>query len=120
MKDRAMMLRKVAVAGGTLELAPGATIGMAIGPQIAPPGPAAIATARMGTKVQRGIDGTRTSVGRGHRVGWRRRRRVRMRGFLRTQGTMGLVRQARKRFGVVGALTARRDRRGGLRLGRCA
>src|SRR5262249_3045211 len=38
--------------------------------------------------------------------------------FLRTQGTRGLVRQARKRCGVGGALAARRDGLGWLWLGR--
>ena len=50
-KERAMMLGKVALARGTLELAPGATTGMAIGAQVAQPEPAAIATARMGAEV---------------------------------------------------------------------
>src|SRR2546426_6193068 len=36
-KERAMMLRKVPLAGRTLELPPGAPAGMAIGPQVAQP-----------------------------------------------------------------------------------
>src|SRR5712691_11519540 len=44
-------VRKVPVAGRTLELPPGPPTGMAIGPQVAQPQPAAIATATMRTKV---------------------------------------------------------------------
>ena len=42
---------KIPLARGALELPPGATVGMAIGAQIAQPEPAAIATARMRTEV---------------------------------------------------------------------
>src|SRR5215475_5157942 len=118
MKNRAVVLRNVASARGTLELPPGATIRMAIGPQIAPAQPTAIATAGMGTEVPGGVHRAGTAVGRGHRLGWHWRWRLGMCGFLLTQGTRGLVRQARKRFGLGGALAARRDGLGWLCLGR--
>src|SRR6266508_6961261 len=58
----------------------------------------------MRTKALRGVNLPRASVGREHRLGWRRRWQWGMRGFSLTQGTRGLVRQARKRFGLGGAL----------------
>src|SRR5262245_31746298 len=118
MKDGAMMLGEIAFARGTVELAPGAPIGMAVGTEIAQPEPAAIATASMGTKVPRGVHRAGTPVGRGYGVGSYGRGRFGMCRFLRTQGTRGLVRQARKRCGVGGALAARRDGLGWLWLGR--
>jgi hypothetical protein len=51
MEDRAMMLGKVAVARGAVELSPGTATGIAVGPEIPQPEPAAIATACMGTEV---------------------------------------------------------------------
>src|SRR5262245_28427804 len=63
MKNRAMMLEKIALARGALELAPWATIGMPISPQVAPPEPAAITTASMGAEVLRGLHGARPAVG---------------------------------------------------------
>jgi len=103
------MLRKIALASGAVELAPRSAIGMAIGTQIAQPQPAAIATAHMGTKVPRGVHRARTSVGRRHGSGGHRRRRLGMHGVSLTQDTRGLVREARKRFGLGGALALRFD-----------
>ena len=57
----------------------------------------------MRTEVLRGVNLTRASVGRGHGVRRHRRKRFGMRGISFTQGTMGLFRQALKRFGLVGA-----------------
>ncbi len=120
MEDRAVMLRERALARGTLELSPRAATGMAVGAQVPQPQPAAIATAGMGTEVPRGVHRAGAAGGRGHRLGWHRRPRLGMRGFLRTQGTRRFVRQARKRFGVVGALAARCEGLGWLCLGRHA
>src|SRR5215831_19762021 len=114
MKDGAVVLRNVASARSTLELPPGTTIGMAIGTQIAPSQPTAIATAGMGTEVPGGVHRAGAAVGGGHRLGWHRRWRLGMRGFLRTQGTRWFVRQARKRWGLVGACALRLE---GFRLG---
>src|SRR4029450_11496552 len=100
MKDRTMVLREIALARGTVELSPRSTAGMAVGTQITQPQPAAIPTARMGTKVPRGVHRAGPPVGRGHGVGSYGRGRLGMRSFLRTQGTRGLVRQTRKRFGL--------------------
>src|SRR5215813_13250403 len=72
----------------------------------------------MGTEVPGGVHRAGTAVGWGHRLGWHWRWRLGMCGFVRTQGTRGLVRQARKRFGVGGALAARRAGLGWLCLGR--
>src|SRR5262249_16267252 len=92
------MLRKIALARGTVALAPRSAIGMAIGTQIAQP-----------QKVPRGVHRARTSVGRRHGSGGHRRRRLGMHGVSLTQDTRGLVREARKRFGLGGALALRLD-----------
>src|SRR5262245_23835770 len=76
---------------------------MAVGPQIAPPQPATIATAPMRAEVLRGLYGARPAVRRGQRLGWRRRRLVGLCGFSRTQGARRSLRQASKRFGFLGA-----------------
>ena len=74
MKNRAVMLRKKAVAAKAVELPPGATTGMPIGPQVVQPEPAAIVTVEMQTKVPGGIDGTGAAVGWRHGIGPSRRR----------------------------------------------
>jgi len=63
-----MMLRKVAVAGGTAELTPRPPVGMAIGAQVAQPDPASMVTGGMGTKGPRGVDLPRASVAASARV----------------------------------------------------
>src|SRR5262245_57986865 len=90
MENRAVMLREIPLACGALELTPGTAIGMTVGAQIAPPAPAAIPTARVGTEVLGGVHHAGTAVGWGHRLGWHRRRRSGMRSFALTEGTMGL------------------------------
>jgi hypothetical protein len=95
---------KIAVTRGAVQLSPGATTGMTIGPQVVQPSPAAIVTLGVGTKVPRGVHGTGTSVRWGHGSGRHRRRWFAMRGISFTQGTMGLFRQALKRLGLVGAV----------------
>src|SRR5262245_66151951 len=102
MKNRAMMLRKIPLARGALELPPGATVGMAIGAQIAPPEPAAIATARVGAKVLRGVDLTGTPVGWGHGIGWHRSRRIGLCGVSLTQDAMRFLRQTLEWFDLGG------------------
>ncbi len=64
-----MRLQEIALASGAVELTPGTTIGMAIGPQVARPQPATIAAVTVGTKVHRGVDDPGTPVGRVHGVG---------------------------------------------------
>src|SRR4029453_7052368 len=92
-----------ALAGRAVELTPGAPTGMAVGPEIAQAEPAPIGTMAVRTKVPGGVDLTGSPVRRGHGVGRYRRGRLGMRGISLTQGTMGLVRQSLKRFGLVGA-----------------
>src|SRR5262245_49592200 len=65
MKERAVMFGKVALARGAVQLPPGAAIGMAIGPQVAQPEPAAIVTTGVGTKVHGGIHRPGAPVGSG-------------------------------------------------------
>ena len=106
MEDRPVVFGEIPLARGALKLAPGAAIGMAIGAQIAPPQPAAIATASMGAEVLRGIYSARPAVRRGHRLGWRQRWLVGLCGFALTQGARRSLRQASKRFGFLGALAS--------------
>jgi hypothetical protein len=109
MQERAMMLGKVALARGAVELSPGTATGMAVGTKVAQPAPAAIAIARMGTEVLGGLDRAGASVRWWHRVGSYGRGRLGRRDVLRTQGTVWFLGQAGKRFGGVGALAAWRD-----------
>src|SRR4029453_2661217 len=104
-----MRFQKVALAGRAVELTPGATTGMAVGPEIAQAEPAPIVTMAVRTKVPGGVDLTGPPVRRGHGVGRYRRGRLEMRGIAFTQSTMGLVRQPFKRFGLVGAVTFGRE-----------
>src|SRR5262249_60641359 len=101
MEQGAMMLWKVALIGRTVELTPRATVGMAVGAQVAQPHPAAVVTARMRAKVPRGVDGPGPSVGRGdwrgaYRRRWRGRRRLRVTRRSRRLGRQG----ARRMHGV--------------------
>src|SRR5262245_37848157 len=110
-----MVLGKIALARGALALAPGAAIGMAIGPQVAPPEPAAIATAPMEAEVLRGIHGARSVVRRWHRLRGCWRRRVGMGGLVLTQDALRPLGQAGKRLRFLGARVSGRLR-GGDRL----
>jgi hypothetical protein len=98
-QNRAVMFGKITEAAEALKLPPGSPIGMTIGPQVVQPQPATIVTIGVGTKVHRGVHGTRTSVRWRHGIGRHRTRWCEMRGTSFTQGTMGLFRQALKRFG---------------------
>src|SRR5215831_12708737 len=104
MKQRAMGLEKIAFAGETLELPPGAAIGMAIGAQIVQPQPAAIVTRGVGTKVHRGVHGPGAAGRERHGSGPWRGRWSRLVELLLTQHTVRLVRQARERCGLGGTL----------------
>src|SRR5215467_499936 len=101
-----MVLRKIAVARGAVQLPPRATTGMAIRPQVVQSPPAAIVTLGVGTKVPRGIYRPGAAVRRGHRLGWRRRRLGGMGGFALTQGARRSLGQASKRLGFLGALAS--------------
>jgi hypothetical protein len=72
---------------------------MAIGPQVVQSRPAAILTIAVGTKGHRGVHGTGAAVRWWHGSGLSRRRWRSLAGLSLTQGTVGLVRQARERFG---------------------
>jgi hypothetical protein len=111
MKDRAMMLRKIAFARGAMELSPETATGMAVGTEVPQPKPAAIATARMGTEVLGGIDRAGASVRWRYRVGAHGRGDLRMRDILLTQGTVWFLGQAGKRFGVIGSFALGLDGR---------
>src|SRR5262245_49835793 len=101
-----MMLRKIALARGPLEWAPGAPIGMLIGAQVPPPQPAAVIAAGMGTAMPRSVHCAGAAMGWGQRRGWHRRRHVRRGRFSLTQGALRSLGQVRKRYGVFGALAS--------------
>src|SRR5262245_14872340 len=108
-------LQKVLLAAPTLELAPAPTAGIAIGPNLPPPHPAIIGTARRGTELRRAVHLARPSLGGGKQ---RRRdtrgRRARLWGLL-TRSTAGSVGEPGKRLGVAGGLG---QWEGGLTCGR--
>src|SRR5262249_61464593 len=106
MEQGAVMLWKVTLTGRTVELPPRATAGMAVGAQVAQPQPAAVGTARMRTKVPRGVHRAGAAVGRGQRLGWHGRGHLGMRSFVRTQGTRARGRQGRTQRWIVGARAA--------------
>jgi hypothetical protein len=91
MQDRAMMFGKIALARGVVELSPGTATRMAVGPEVAQPAPAAIATARIGTEVLGGIDRAGAAMRRRQRVGAHGRGRLGRREVLLTQGTVGFL-----------------------------
>src|SRR2546428_4698046 len=113
MQECPVRLKKIAFTSCAVELPPGATVRMPIGAQVAQTKPASIVTVRMRAKMPGGIHLTRAPVRRGHRIGAHRRRRRGMCGLVCTQGTRGLLGQARKQFGLDGVLTRGLD---GLRL----
>jgi hypothetical protein len=63
-----------------------------------------VATIQPGTPG--GIDSAGASMGRGHRLGWRRRGCLGRRCLVLTQGTMGLMRQPHKGLEFFGGLAA--------------
>jgi hypothetical protein len=94
-------------------LPPGAAVGVPVGLEIAVSSPAIIGTVRMGAELGGGVDLTRTASRREDQ-GWRSAgRRGTRRGSLLTGHTVGFVDEARKRWGVAGALTGWRGGRGG-------
>src|SRR5262249_35237759 len=111
-EEGAMGLQKVALARGTVELTPGTTARMAIGPQVAQRQPATIGTVAMRTKVPGRVDLTGTSVRRGHGGRPGGRRRFGLHSVALAQGAMGLVRQALECFGLLGADALGLDGRG--------
>src|SRR5262249_12777880 len=74
----------------------------------------------MRAKMPRGVDDTRASVGRRHRSRSHGRPGLGMDCLVLTQDTVGLVGEACKRLGLLGALTPRHDGRGWRALGRSA
>src|SRR2546426_3263020 len=110
--DRALMFGKVALARGAVQLPPGAAMGMAIGPQIVQPQPAAIVTMAVGTKMHRRIHRPGAAVRERHGTGPSRRRWRSLPDLLFTQRTVRLLRQALERFGLGGALALGLDGRG--------
>src|SRR5262249_4756476 len=96
------------------------TAGMAIGTEIAPSHPALIRTVRMRAERLRGVDLAR-SASRGDHAGWRGAGSLRARhDSLCTGRAVGLVGEACKWLGLLGALTPRRDGLGWHSLGRRA
>ena len=65
MKDRAVRLRKIALAGDTLQLPPGLATGMPIGADVAASEPAVVGAIGIRTEVRLGVDGAPASSGEG-------------------------------------------------------
>src|SRR5215471_2835884 len=112
MKNRTVVLGKIAVARGALELPPGAATGMAVGPQVVQPQPTAIVTIGVGTKMPRGVHRPGAAVRARHGSGPDRRRWIGLPGLLFTHHTVRLVRQALERFGLGRTLAFGLDRHG--------
>src|SRR5207248_10946216 len=98
MKDRPMMLRKVAFARVEVELSPGTATGMAVGTEVAQPEPAAIAAIAVGTKMPRRIHRPGAAVRERQGIGPDRRRCMGLLGCLLTQVTVRIVCQALECF----------------------
>ena len=97
-----------------MQLAPGATVGVTIGTDIAEPDPAPIVAGGMGAEVPRRVHLARAAA-RGHDTGWRARGRLGsvLVGLL-TGGTGGRAGESRKRLWGAGALARWRQRLGWL------
>src|SRR5262252_2828590 len=115
-QDGAVRLQEIAFTGGTLQLTPRSPAGMAVRAQIVQSQPAALITADMGTRMPRSVNHTGASVGRGHRLGSPRRRRLRMMRVVCTRGTRGALRETLEGLGLIGtfALALAGDRFGWL------
>src|SRR4029453_13736894 len=89
-ENRTVSLQKVSLTRGTVELAPGAATGRAIGPQIAEPEPSSVVTAGMRTNVHGGAALTGPPIRLGPGVGRHGRRRLGMHGVSLTEGAVWL------------------------------
>src|SRR5262249_31709835 len=105
-------LRKTHGAGNAAALPPRAAAGMTVGADVAKPQPTAIVTAVVGTKMHRGLNDTRASVGRRHRSRSHGRPGRGLGCLVLTQDIVGLVGETCKRLGLLGALTSRHEELG--------
>src|SRR5207253_477424 len=112
MQRRAVGLLEIAPTARAMPLAPRATVGMAIGTDIAQPHPAPIGTGGMRAEVPRGVHLARAAT-RGDLAGWRTTGRLGdVLVDLLTGGTGGRAGETRKRLRVAGALARRQQRLG--------
>src|SRR5712691_12881413 len=102
MQERTVRFQNVAVTRATVQLAPQAAAGMAVGAEVIKPYPALIVTAGMRAEVLRGVDGTRASLGRRHGVGSSWRLQLGMVGIVCAQSAMRSLGETHKRVGLVG------------------
>src|SRR5712691_470111 len=97
-------LLEVAATAGAMQLAPGATVGVTVGTDIAEPDPAPIGTDRMGAEVRRRVHLARAPP-RGHEAWWRSCGSLRAGGGgVLTGVAVRLLGESRKRFGLAAAL----------------
>src|SRR5712691_6961353 len=107
MQRRAVGFLARATTAGAMPLAPGATVGMPIGTDMAEPAPALRVAVGMGAEVPRRVHLARAAA-RGHDTGWRAPGRLgSVRVGLLTGGTGGHAGEARKWLRVAGALAQR-------------
>ena len=83
-------MRNVPFTRDTVELAPGATTGMAVDPKIPKPQPTTRVTTALRTAVQSGVNLRRAPVGRRQGSRWHQRRRLGRHDLSLTQGPEGL------------------------------
>src|ERR687892_294319 len=103
MKNRAVRLREIALAGDTLQLAPGLTAGMTIGADVATAEPTVVGAIRIRAEVRVGVDGAPTSSGEADEGRWGVRRFGADIGPLHAGLAQRFVDQPGKRLGVFGA-----------------
>jgi hypothetical protein len=105
MKNGAVRLEEISVTRATIPLPPWTTTGMTMRAQVPQSQPAAIVTARMETEMPRGVNHTRTLVGRWHPIGSQWRLRLGMARVVCTRGTIRSLSMTLEGFRFVGPLT---------------
>lgn len=103
MKDGTVGLREIALAGDTLQLAPGLVTGMPIGADITPAKPTMVGALRIGTEMLRGVDRAAAAQGEDDHRRWQAGRLRARIGSLLTRVAERFVEESSKRLGCFGA-----------------
>ena len=105
MKNRPMRFKEVALTLAAIELSPGASAGMTVGPEVAQAEPAAIATVGSWTELLGGVDLTLASSRRDQQR-WRGAGRLTVQGdVLRAGITVGFTGEPGERLGDLRAFS---------------